>query len=151
MSYLVRNEGELDQGDLIRRIVVCRKPPIELGDPTEVLVSNVCVLSHGCDIDKPRSDSVLVARLIRLSAIPDSGMAGNVRRNRAYEAYFLEAAGPLAEDAYIDWRTIQAVDKQAMLAARRSDRYIGSLDEETLAAASDGLWRFFFRSQVRHP
>ena len=138
----------LDQGDLIRRIVVCRKTPIDLNAPADLLASNVFVLSHGCDIDKPRFDTVLVARAIRLSAVPDS-MAGNIRRNRVYEAFYLPAAGPLAEDAYIDWRTIQAVDKQALLTARHSDQYICSLDEQTLAAASEGLWRFFFRLQAR--
>ena len=151
MSYALRIEGELDQGDLIRRIVVSRKTPLEVTDTAELLVSHVCVLSHGCDIDKVKSDSVLVARIIRLSALPDQRMAGHIRRNRVYEAFFLPAAGPVSEDAYIDWRSIQAVDKQALLTARQSDKYIASLDEETLAAASEGLWRFLFRLQERRP
>lgn len=149
MTYIVHPDDELDQGDLIRRIVVTAKAPITLEEPPALLTSNVVVLSHGCDIDKARFDSVLVARVIRLSAIPDRGMAGNVRRNRVYEAFYLPAVGPVAEDVYIDWRTIQAVDKQVLLEARPSARYIASLDSEFLAAASDGLWRFFFRLHER--
>jgi hypothetical protein len=125
--------------------------PLRLGNPADSVLSHVFVLSHGCDIDKQRFDSVVVARLIRLSALPDQTMAGHVRRNRVYEAFYLPASAPLSEDAYIDWRTIQAVDKLALLAARQSERYIASLDEEALAAASEGLWRFLFRSQARDP
>jgi hypothetical protein len=139
VSYTLRPEDDLDQGDLVRRVVVCPKTPLEFGAPADLLLSNVCVLSHGCDIDKPRFDSVLVARVIRLSAIPDRSMAGNIRRNRMYEAFFLPAAGSITEDAYIDWRTIQAVDKQVHLAARQTDRYMASLDSATLDAASEGL------------
>ncbi len=139
----------MDQGDLIRKVVVYRKAPATFDVQPELLFSNVIVLSHGCDIDKARFDSVLVARVIRLSAIPDQGLAGNLRRNRVYEAFYLEPSGPLAEEAYIDWRTIQAVDKPSILASRSSERYIGTLDEELMLAASEGLWRFLFRQQAR--
>lgn len=151
MSYEILSDGELDQGDLIRRVVVCTIAPRDLTEPPALAESHVCVLSHGCDIDKPRFDSVLVARLIRLSALPDPGMVGHVRRNRVFEAFYLPASGPLAEDAYIDWRTIQSVDKRVLLAARQSNRYIASLDEEAMSAASEGLWRFLFRLQTRVP
>ena len=149
MSYVRLPEGELDQGDLIRKITVVRKAPLHLEDSTEVLVSNICVLSHGCDIDKARFDTVLIARVIRLSALSDGGMAGNIRRNRVYEAFYLPAYDLMPEEAYIDWRTVQAVDKQALINARQSDRFIASLDAEMLAAASDGFWRSFFRLPPR--
>ena len=76
MSYEHRPDGALDQGDLIRRILVCRKTPADLNDLPDLPTSNIFVLSHGCDIDKARFDSILVARVIRLSAVPDSGRVG---------------------------------------------------------------------------
>jgi hypothetical protein len=147
VKYRVDAEGELDQGDIIRRVTVTHKLPADSAEPPQILVSNVVVLSHGCDIDKPKSDTVLVARAIRISALPAGGLGGEIRKNRVHHALYLPAEGPVREDVYIDWRSIQPVDKLGLLNARATERYIGTVTGDLLDALADGLWGFFFRDR----
>ena len=127
MKYKVDLDGELDQGDIIRQVTVTHKLPEGSGEAPQTLVSNVVVLSHGCDIDKPKSDTVLVARAIRISALPAVGLAGEIRKNRVHHALYLPAEGPVREDVYVDWRSIQPVDKAELLRARSTERYIATI------------------------
>jgi len=146
--------GQLDQGDIIRHIVVIRKALGTQQDPPnfEQVRSHVLVLSHGCEIDKPdkpgnveyRADSVLVARVVRLSQIP-SGVQGQVRKLTVRSAFYLPKEDPLPEEAYVDWRSIQPVDKAVLVAARATDQYVCTLGGDLFMAAKEKLWEFFFR------
>jgi hypothetical protein len=149
VSYQFLPDGELDQGDIIRQITLMRKSPGLEGAASETLLSHVFVLSNGCEIDKPdkpeyRADAVLVARVIRVSSLPQT-YHGGLRANKILSALYLPKIDPLPEECFIDWRTVQPVDKAALLAARSSRQYICTLDSELLQAASLRFWDFFFR------
>lgn len=151
MNYAVSPAGELDQGDLIRRVTLFRKAPVAREESPDLLISHVMVLSHGCEIDKPSkpelgSDTVIVVRLVRLSAVPQ-GLQRDARAQRVRNLFFLPMADGMPEEAVVDWRTIQPVDKAQILEARGTDRYICTVSGDLLDAARERLWEFLFRER----
>ncbi len=150
MSYLVAPDEALSQGDIIRRVVVSRKLPDDEAT-TNTAPSRVIVLSHGCEIDKPikpgtLTDTVLVARVFRKADSPQ-GTWGNVTRRRVPNTFYLPIGPGQEEEAYVDWRSIQPVDKTVILAARHAGSYVCTLEGDLLEAMKDGLWGFLFREE----
>jgi hypothetical protein len=151
VSYAVRPDGPLDQGDILRHVWTIRKTPASADEPVERKQTAVCVVSHGCDIDKPsdsvkRTDTVLVACVFLISAV-DKGFQGVIRHNRVINAFYLPSGGYLPEDCFVDWRTVQPVDKAALLSARGGDAYVCTVVGDLLAAMGEHYWGFLFRPQ----
>ena len=150
MSYLVAPDEALSQGDIIRRVVVSRKLPDDEAT-TNTAPSRVIVLSHGCEIDKSikpgtLTDTVLVARVFPKTAIPQ-GTWGNVARYRVPNTFYLPIGPGHEEEAFVDWRSIQPVDKASILAHRHAGNYVCTLEGDLLDAMKDGLWDFLFREE----
>jgi len=150
VNYAVKPDEPLDQGDILRHVWTARKTPASADEAEERNRTAVCVMSHGCDIDKPsdpakRTDSVLVACVFPISAV-ERGFQGDIRRNRVVNAFFLPNDGYFPEDCFVDWRTVQPVDKTALLSARRGDAYVCTVIGDLLGALGDHCWGFLFRS-----
>lgn len=153
MSYEVRPGQPLDQGDILRHVWTARKVPASPDEPIERSQIPVIVMSHGCDIDKPvntakRTDTVLVACVLPFHSV-SKGVQGDISRNRVVNAFFLPQGDYLPEDCFIDWRTIQPVDKGPLLAARKEEAYVCTVTGDLLAAMGEHYWGFLFRSQLR--
>ncbi len=143
---------KLFQGDIIRQVVVATKTPTAQGVVPDTVVSNIIVMSNPCEIDKPdkpdfRADIVHVARIIRLDALPRN-YQGNVRSNKVRSTYCLPVDKEMTTEAYIDWRTVQPVDKATLIEARASDRYKCTVTGDLLLALSQKFWDFFFRQEA---
>lgn len=153
MSYSIvpiTDQDKLYQGDIIRRVVVVAKTPSTAGLVPDTVVSHVIVMSHPCEIDKPdkpdfRADVVHVARVIRLDALPPS-YQGNVRGNIVHSTYYLPIGDEMPLETYIDWRSVQPVDKSTLIEARATGRYKCTVVGDLLVALSQRFWDFFFRA-----
>ncbi len=147
MIYRVSLGEKLSQGDIIRGVKVV----VNVSDPENNLPkydgSHIIVISRNCEIDKPikistGTNSVLVARVIRLSSAPQ-GAQGYLRANRVVNAFFLPGQVGFMEDCYIDWRTLQPVDKSNLYALRsQTQNYRCTLEKEVLEACLDSLFIF---------
>lgn len=152
MSYEVRPGQPLDQGDILRHVWTARKVSASPDEPIERSQTVVIVMSHGCDIDKPsntakRTDTVLVACVLPFHTV-SKGIQGDIRRKRVVNSFFLPKGDFLPEDCFIDWRSIQPVDKAPLLAARQEDAYVCTVTGDFLAALGEHYWGFLFRSEL---
>lgn len=137
--YLQQLRSVLSQGDVFAQICL-----VDSASPRSPLQTyDVIVLSHTCEIVKSSNSVVLVCVMKSLSQM-DSGRRGNVQRNRAYNAMYLEATGTLPE-SFIDFRYTFRVDKESLEEAVRRDFKIASLNDKAQLA----LARFFYRFLVR--
>ena len=149
MSYCRKaasSDERLFQGDLLRRIfVVKHSPGTEEGQP-ETVVANVLVLSQDCEIDKAikRGTSVAVACVFDLATMSQDNHKP-IRENRAFNYFYLPLEPPFPVEGCIDRRTVQPVDIAALIAIRDTDRYICTLSDDLLKAASERFWDFYFR------
>ncbi len=136
MTYYYSPDDELSQGDIIRHVKVV----INVNDAENNLPSynesQIVVISRNCEISKPsvittRTNLVLVAILSSVSSAP-VGLQGYLRKNRVVSASYLPRQEKLMEeDCYIDWRTLQAVDKDNLYSLRtQADSYRCTLEKE---------------------
>ena len=150
MNYAVlpvNLEEPLDQGDILRRIIVVKNPTGVENTPVETTTSNVIVLSQGCEIDKAikRSGTALVACVFNIDNLP-KGDQGNVRKNIVLSLFHLPLEPPLPIECYIDWRTIQPISVHALVEARADvSRYICTVQGELIKTAKERFWDSFFR------
>lgn len=154
MSYELLPTAQIDQGDIIRHVLLVKKSPGQEDSPIEHYYTPVFVLSNGCDIDKPfkqeyQNDTVLVAAVFRLANLP-AAYQGEFRKRKVVNAWYLPKDDPLPEDCYIDWRTVQPVDKATLLSARSSNYYLCTIRGELLESISEHFWEFFFRQRPRN-
>lgn len=130
----------------LRRIFVVKHSPGTENALPETVASNVLVLSQDCEIDKAikRRTSVSVACVFDLASLPRDNHKP-IRENRAFNYFYLPIEPPFPVEGCIDWRTVQPVDISALIAIRDTDRYICTLSDDLLKAASERFWDFYFR------
>jgi hypothetical protein len=149
VSHVILPDGELDQGDIIRRASLIRKAPALVDDPIELYETAVFVMSDGCEIDKPnkpelRQDTVHVAGIFPLNGL-SKGKQGDVKRNRVFNVFYLAQDDVIPEDCFIDWRTLQLIDKGTLLAARHDGRYLCTITGDLRDEIAGRFHDFFFR------
>jgi hypothetical protein len=143
--YQFSPDDELSQGDIIRRVRVMidvSNAQTSLPDYSE---SNIIVMTRNCEISKPPNattgtNAISVVRLIRLAAAP-KGLQGDIRKNRVVSAFYLPEQEDLMEECYIDWRTVQPIDK-SYLYTSRSQHYKCTVDREQFMACLEGYFVF---------
>jgi hypothetical protein len=150
VSYKAIFNADIEQGDIIEGVYVITKVPGQEASDISNNKAMVFVLSHNCEIDKPaneerRSDRVLVACVYKASSL-SKGDLKLLKDGRIVNAFYIPKDDPLNEDYYIDWRTVQPVDKNTLLSARKDDKlYICTLDGELYEQACGLFWDFLFR------
>jgi len=152
VSYTILNDGRLRQGDIITGVYLFRKSPGVYGVSGETQAFTVMVFSRGCEIDKldrppASSDSVHVAVVKRLDTL-SAGTQGNLKANKVLNAWLIPPYREILPESYIDWRTLQPVDKTVLIKARTTRQYLCTLLMEERAAAFDALWDFLTRSDA---
>ena len=100
MTYSFSPDEPLSQGDILRHVkVIVNVRDGETNSPKYDL-SNIIVLSRNCEIDKPvdastNTNSVSVARVIRLSSLHSSSLQGNIKNKNVINTHFLAADGEI--------------------------------------------------------
>lgn len=79
--YVVQPDELLDQGDIIKKVEILAPSSNEPACALKPMLARFIVLSHGCEIDKADTSTLLVAPVVRLS-VDDRGLIGLIRKGR---------------------------------------------------------------------
>lgn len=129
----------LSQGDIFVQIEL-----IDSASPTAPpRTHSVIVLSHTCEIEKSVNSIVLVCVILPLSDV-DPGQKGHIKKNRVFNAMYLEPIGDLPE-SFIDFRYVFRTNKAYLEYAIGEGLRITSLNEESKLAFATFFYRFLGR------
>lgn len=133
--YLQELRGEVSQGDIFDSLplVFARQ------DGSSLSFARAILLTYDCEYDKPTTKFVMIAEVRPLAEVAP-GSQGNVRKNRAFSTFFLDAHSSLAE-SYVDFRTLSRVEKAAV--AARIGQRLASLSDDAQLALQEQLSAFF--------
>ncbi len=99
--YLQELRGEVSQGDVFDSLPLSY---ITQEDRLRTYSEAVraMLLTYDCEYDKASTRFVMVAQVFRLDEVP-ADRQGNVRKNKVFSTFYLEAADNLAE-LFVDFR-----------------------------------------------
>ncbi len=99
------------------------------------------LVTYDCEYDKPSTKLVLVAGVFPLAEVP-AERRGNVRKNKIFSTFYLEAAGSAVE-SFVDFRYLGLLEKAVITEEAQSGRRVISLNEEAQLALQEQLSTFF--------
>ena len=73
----------------------------------------VMVISYGCEIDKPATSKIQVARVRSFSEISSGGYS-SIRKGNVAAVMYLPSNGTIAEESFVDLRAIMSVPVTAL-------------------------------------
>lgn len=143
--YCNSPDGKLSQGDMFRNVKILVNITNRSGTDAKYGIANIIVITRNCEIDK--HDTVLVARVIRFAGQTPQ-FQSKVRGDgdeAVVNAFYLPPDGQfIPEECYINWRTLQPVDRETLKQARyQQDHYLCTLDEKMRSDCLDSF-NFFF-------
>jgi hypothetical protein len=147
VTYKYLPDNELSQGDIIYPVRVITNIVGAEADRPKYKVSTIVIINRNCEISKPVSaaNSVLVARIKKLSYESES-FQRHIRDEDILNAFYLPSEGRFEEESYVDWRTLQQVNKATLYTLREQrENYKCSLDEEMLKACLGHLWFYLIK------
>lgn len=137
--YLENLRTKLSQGDVLVQI-----PLLDSANPTAPeKTHNIIILSHTCEIDKPKNMVVLVCAIKPLTDF-GSGQDEDIRRGRMINVMYLALSDRLPESG-IDFRYTYRFHKEALLEFSKNDHKISSLTDEGQEALANFYYRFLVR------
>ena len=131
----------LSQGDIIRGVFVA---DVVAGEVVERR-TDVVVLSHDCEIQKPGSEFVLCACTRPISSL-DQGRAGHVRAGRVLNAMHLPEVGPFVE-SLVDFRMTYRISRPVLEEAVARNGRVTSMSDDGRAALIAHIYRYFARTR----
>ncbi len=99
------------------------------------------LITYDCEYDKPSTKLVMVAGVFALAEVP-ADRRGNVRKNKIFSTFYLEAADFLTE-SFVDFRYMGLLEKAVVAEEAQSGRRVISLNEEAQLALQEQLSAFF--------
>ena len=152
--YVYSPTDELSPGDIIKSVRLVERTANAESETIRAVPVNVIVLSQGCEIDKVakhgKSGSLVVAAVFALGSL-DRGLQGLARKNAVLKSFYLPDFDNRMPECYIGWETIQPVELMPVWNARRTERYVCSVAEnsELWQALANRFWDYFFRPLAR--
>jgi len=137
--YLQELRGEVSQGDIFDNLPISyvrqeARQPAFLDIPA-------MLITYDCEYDKPSTKLVMVAGVFALAEVP-ADRRGNVRKNKIFSTFYLEAADFLTE-SFVDFRYMGLLEKAVVAEEAQSGRRVISLNEEAQLALQEQLSAFF--------
>lgn len=99
------------------------------------------LLTYDCEYDKASTRFVMVAQVFRLDEVP-ADRQENVRKNKVFSTFYLEAADNLAE-LFVDFRFIGRLDKAIVAERAQAGHRLVSWSDEAQLALQEQLSAFF--------
>lgn len=137
--YLHQPRQQLSQGDIFTDVNLLDSARPQL--PTRTF--NVIILSHTCDILKPKNSVVLVCAIRPISEV-SPGNAGHIKKNRLYNTMYVEPVGNLRE-SFVDFRYTYRLDKRFLGDCANKGQKIASLNDDGQLALVYFFQRFLSR------
>ena len=137
--FLQELRGEVSQGDVFDSLpiaYVCQEVRRLTAVSTRALL-----LTYDCEYDKPSTKLVMVAGIFPLSEVP-ADKRGNVRKNKVFSTFFLEAFF-LLEESFVDFRYMGLLEKAVVTEEAQARQRLASLSDEAQLALQEQLSAFF--------
>ena len=134
--YQAQPREVLSQGDVLTRIQVAEV----VDEAVREDMRDLLVLSHDCEIAKPDNHWVLCARIRTIDSL-DSSNAGHVRSGHVLNAMHLPATVGDVAEAFVDFRMIHRIRKDALLRAVDDVLRVPSMTDEGLLTVVSYLYR----------
>ena len=131
--------GEVSQGDIFDSLPISyvRQDPRQPG----LLNISAMLITYDCEYDKLSTKLVLVAGVFPLAEVP-ADRRGNVRKNKIFSTFYLEASGS-ADEAFVDFRYIGLLEKVIVAQEAEAGSRRTSLSDEAQLALQEQLSAFF--------
>ena len=138
--YQAQPREVLSQGDVLTRIQVAEV----VDEAVREDMRDLLVLSHDCEIAKSDNHWVLCARIRTIDSL-DSSNAGHVRSGHVLNAMHLPATVGDVAEAFVDFRMIHRLRKDALLRAVDDGRRVTSMSDDGRLTLVSYLYRYFAR------
>ena len=137
--FLQELRGEVSQGDVFDSLPIAyvRQEVRRL----TALSTRALLITYDCEYDKPSTKLVMVAGVFSLSEVP-ADRRGNVRKNKVFSTFFLEAFFPL-EESFVDFRYMGLLEKAVIAEEAQARQRLASLNDEAQLALQEQLSAFF--------
>jgi len=137
--YLENLRSKLSQGDILTQI-----PLLDSANPmAPEKKHDVIILSHTCEMDKPKNMVVLVCAIKPLTSF-EPGQDADIRRGKMISVMHMESNDKLPESG-IDFRYTYRFHKEKLLEFSKKNHKLSSLTDE----GQEALAKFFYRFLVR--
>jgi len=137
--YLQELRGEVSQCDIFDSLpIACAQQ--QTRDLT-ALNTRALLLTYDCEYDKPSTERVIAAGIFLLSEVP-ANQRGNVRKNRVFSTFYLQAS-PLLEESFVDFRYMGLLEKAIVAEESQAGKRLVSLGDEAQLALQEQLSAFF--------
>lgn len=138
--YLAALRGEVSQGDIFDDL-----PSVyiqQAGLRSKVQNTRAILLTHDCEYDKPRTETVVVAEVWPLSDVNNSSQ-GYIRQNRVLSTFYLEAYGDAFPESYVDLRNVSRVEKRLVAERAQIGKRLLCLTDDARLALQRQIALFF--------
>ena len=133
--YLQELRGEVSQGDVFGSLPVAyvRQDARRM----TALEIPAMLITYDCEYDKPSTKLVMVAGVFPLAEVP-ADRQGNVRKNKVFSTFFLEASF-LLDEAFVDSRYMGLLEKAVVAEEAQMKQRLVSLNDEAQLALQEQL------------
>ena len=137
--FLQELRGEVSQGDIFDSLPIAyvRQEARRL----TALNTRAMLMTYDCEYDKPSTKLVMAAGTFPLSEVP-ADRRGNVRKNKVFSTFYLEASSRL-EESFVDFRYMGLLEKAVAAEEAQAGQRLISLNDEAQLAVQEQLSAFF--------
>ena len=141
--YLQELRGEVSQGDVFDDLPIVYAT--QGGERFASTGMHSMLVTYDCEYDKPGTKLVMAAGIFSLMDVP-ADRRGNVRRNRVFSTFYLEANANF-DEAFADFRYAGLLEKG--IAEARAGARLFSLSDAARLALQEQLSSFFGHGRGR--
>lgn len=138
--YLPTLRGEVSQGDIFDSLPTVYVQRVGL--QPKLGYARSILLTHDCEYDKPRTETVLIAEVWPLAEV-NKGSQGYIRQNRVLGAFYLEAYRNVLAESYVDLRNVSRIEKTITETSNQAGSRLLSLTDEVRMALQRQIALFF--------
>lgn len=105
------------------------------------LDTRAMLLTYDCEYDKSSTRLVMAVGVFPLANVP-ADRRGNVRKNKVFSTFYLEATS-LLEESFVDFRYMGLLEKAIVAEETQDGKRVISLNDEAQLALQEQLSAFF--------
>ena len=137
--YLQELRGEASQGDVFDCLPIAYVR--QEARQTAVIDVRAMLITYDCEYDKLSTKLVMAAGIFLVAEVP-ADRRGNVRKNKVFSTFYLEATG-MMEESFVDFRYMGLMEKEVVAEEMQTGRRTISLNDEAQLALQEQLSAFF--------
>lgn len=137
--YLQELRGEVSQGDIFDDLSIVYAT--QGGGRFASTAMRSLLVTYDCEYDKPSTKLVMAAGIFSLADVP-ADRRGNVRKNKVFSTFYLEATDH-SEEAFVDFRYMGLLERALGAGEAQARWRVISLNDKAQLALQEQLSSFF--------